>query len=468
MFFLIQFFPFGPSSFATFILSCLFMNHEFDFNVDNYSVEELEHFLKLDDTTYSFNELRTKCSALRAIIVESPEYDTRHKTRLARFIQKAEDKLVQHIKAMAEGEDGFIEDYNKLVIAQDEGHLVNQTKLTGGGKYVMTTETTSLNNVVDPHKRFQPMESYPTLIARSYLNGLKRKAIAQTIILNTLFRENYYGTTSTDFTIVLPYYFKNVLSLRLSSVQLPNVIYNVSAYSGNNTFSVMEDATAVSGTIVIPDGNYTDIASFTTFLQTQINTQLGISPPRFLVSYNPNSNKITISNSFSDFTLIFNGTIPSVPGKCGSINTTEGQREQPCVELNEVYKQFGWLVGFRQGTYSGTNTYTTEAIFIGLYPNYVYFVLNDYNNSQAQNVFGMYSKSIIGDNILGVLPITAQQEYSINFTTGNDLIERKREYFGPVRIQRLKIQIVNQYGDVIDLNNMDYSFTLELDIGYDI
>lgn len=443
---------------------------DFDFNVDNYTIDELEHFVKLEESTYSFNELRSKCSALRAIIVESPDYDATHKSRLARFIQEAEGKLVQHIKAMAEGEDGFVEDYNKFVIAQDEGHLVNQTNLTGGSKYVMTTETTSLNSMIDPHKRFQPMESYPSLIARSYLNGLKRKTIAQTVILNTLFRENYYATTSTDFTIVLPYYFKNVLSLRLSSVQLPNVIYNVSASMGNNQFTVVEEATSISGTIVIPDGNYSDIASFTAFLQTQINAQLGIVPPRFLVSYDPNSNKITIYNNFSAFTLMFNETIPTIQGKCAgtAFTPTEGQREQNCVELNELYKQFGWLVGFRQAVYTGINTYTTEAVFNGLYPNYVYFVLNDYNNSQAQNVFGMFSKSIIGDNILGMLPITAQQEYSINFTTGNDLLERRREYFGPVRIQRLKVQIVNQYGDVVDLNNMDYSFSLELEIGYDI
>jgi hypothetical protein len=167
---------------------------------------------------------------------------------------------------------------------------------------------------------------------------------------------------------------------------------------------------------------------------------------------------------------MFNETIPTIQGKCAgtTFTPTEGQREQNCVELNELYKQFGWLVGFRQAVYTGINTYTTEAVFNGLYPNYVYFVLNDYNNSQAQNVFGMFSKSIIGDNILGMLPITAQQEYSINFTTGNDLLERRREYFGPVRIQRLKVQIVNQYGDVVDLNNMDYSFSLELEIGYDI
>ena len=34
------------------------------------------------------------------------------------------------------------------------------------------------------------------------------------------------------------------------------------------------------------------------------------------------------------------------------------------------------------------------------------------------------------------------------------------KYFGPVDIQRLTIQILDEYGRVLDLNNMDWSFVL--------
>jgi hypothetical protein len=307
-------------------------------------------------------------------------------------------------------------------------------------------------------------------------------------VLNTLFREDYFNSNSTDFTIVLPYYFKNVLSLRLSSLQLPNVIYCISSSNGNNTFYIEEDTTGISGTITFPDGNYIDILEFCTLLQTEINTQLSISPDRFIVTCDSNSGKITISNNTHDFTMIFNTPIPVVKERCKTkvipkkkkqkdcgnfaeiyrtFSPTEGQREQNCVSLEEIYKKFGWIIGYRDESYMGSDSYTTEGVYNGAYPNYIYFVLNDFNNSQAQNVFGMYSKSIIGDNILGMIPITSQNFY-VNFSNGNDYIERKREYFGPVRIQRLKVQLLNQYGDAINLNNMDYSFSLELEIGYEI
>jgi len=443
------------------------MNYEFDFNINNYTIGELKKFLTLDQN-YTFNDINEKCSKMNTIITDSKDYDKIYKTRLGKFLEESKLKLVKHVKEISQGDYGFIEDYDKLLVSADEENTINKTSTTyAGDTYVMNKETVTFNDVINKEKHLEPVETYPTNISRSNLNNLKRKTIVQTIVLNTLFREDYVGTSSTDFTIVLPYYFKNVLSLRLSSLQLPNVIYCISKFNGNNTFYIEEDATSTGGIITFPDGNYNSISDFATLLQSEINTQLSITPDRFIVSYDTNSNKITISNTLSNFTMIFNESLQKVKGKKRVYNPTEGQRLQNCVEIEEIYKNFGWVVGYRDEAYYNSNSYTTEGVYNGAYPNYIYFVLNDYNNSQAQNVFGMYSKSIIGDNILGMIPITSQSFY-VNFTNGNDLIERKREYFGPVRIQRLRIQLLNQYGDIINLNNMDYSFSLELEIGYDI
>ena len=432
------------------------MNYEFDFNINNYTIGELKKFFTLEQN-YTFNDINEKCSKINSIITDSKDYDKIYKTRLGKFLEEAKLKLVKHVKEISQGDDGFIEDYDKLIVNTDKDNTINKTSTTyAGHTYVMNKETITFNDVINKEKHLEPVEAYPTNISRSNLNNLKRKTIFQTIVLNTLFREDYFGTSSTDFTIVLPYYFKNVLSLRLSSLQLPNDIYCISKFNGNNTFFIEENATGINGIITFPDGNYSSISAFATLLQTTINTQLSISPDRFIVSFDPNSNKITISNTLSNFTMIFNES-----------KNTDAQRTKNCVDIEKIYKRFGWIVGYRNNAYIDNNSYTTEAVYNGAYPNYIYFVLNDFNNSQAQNVFGMYSKSIIGDNILGMIPITSQPFY-VNFTNGNDVIERKREYFGPVRIQRLKIELLNQYGDIINLNNMDYSFSLELEIGYDI
>ena len=49
----------------------------------------------------------------------------------------------------------------------------------------------------------------------------------------------------------------------------------------------------------------------------------------------------------------------------------------------------------------------------------------------------------------------------------NDSLNRTREYFGPVDIQRLSIQLLDEFGRVIDLNNMDWSFVLSFVCLYD-
>ena len=49
----------------------------------------------------------------------------------------------------------------------------------------------------------------------------------------------------------------------------------------------------------------------------------------------------------------------------------------------------------------------------------------------------------------------------------NNQLNRTREYFGPVDIARLTIKIYDEYGRVIDLNNMDWSFALSFEKLYD-
>ena len=86
-----------------------------------------------------------------------------------------------------------------------------------------------------------------------------------------------------------------------------------------------------------------------------------------------------------------------------------------------------------------------------------------------QTILAMYSKSYIGDNILAVMPISINNvsDNSFFFDSGSLFLVKKRDYFGPVNLQRFKIELRNQYGELVDLNLADYSFSLEVEIGYD-
>ena len=421
---------------------------DLDLNIDNYDLGEVEKLLKVTPP-YSLNDILKSEKLIIGVISKDSSYPVEKKSNFIEFIKTAKLKLVQRLRKQLEKTTQNDQDLpdDEFVIQRDVGKVVNKTSVTeaGGNSFVQNRETTSLNEMIDKHKYLNPVESYPTNIARSDLNNLKRKTITQTVILNSLFREDYKNTISSDFNLVLPYQFKNVLSVRLSSIQLPNVLYCFSSNKLNNIMYLKEtgDGETTEGTIILPDGNYT-ITSLAQTLQTSINEQLDIHPPRFVVTANEAAQKITIANNRNTFDINF----------------------LKDVESNDFNSTLGWIMGFREKTYSCSAVYTCEGIYNSAASDYIFFILNDFNKSQTQNILAMYSKSYIGDNILAMIPLT-NNSFHVMFNNGNDLIEKKREYFGPVNMQRFKIELRNQYGELLDLNNMDFSFSLEVEIGYD-
>jgi hypothetical protein len=53
------------------------------------------------------------------------------------------------------------------------------------------------------------------------------------------------------------------------------------------------------------------------------------------------------------------------------------------------------------------------------------------------------------------------QSNSINLTTPAEIILKTRDYFGPVKISRLNIRLLDKFGDILQLNGNDYSFLIE-------
>jgi hypothetical protein len=444
------------------------MSTDFDFNINNYTIPDIENFLGLNQD-YTFNDVMKRKQNMVTIIIDNKQYEKPYRKKLVDFMEKSVVKVIDNIKKTIQQDGDFIEDYDKLLIETDEGKVINQTSTTSAGnKFVMNKNTVDLDDVLGgKNQRVNPIETFQTNISRSNLNVVKRKTFNQTVMMNTLFREDYTSTLSTDFNIVLPTYFKNVLSLRLSSLQLPNVMYNISAANGNNTMYIEVDNGGPNGVVTMPDGNY-DINNFITVLQTQLNTQL--STTNFSVTYDQYTQKITITYTDPplnpNFTMVFYVPIPKYDKYKDLHKPDNDYRKNECVDISQIYKGFGWFMGYRKAEYTGATTYTTEAVYSSSPYEYIYFTLNDYNMSQSQNIFGMFSKSILGDNILAIIPVTSNS-FNICFDNGVNLLEKKREYYGPVNIQRLKIQLLNQYGEILCLNNMDFSFSLEFEIGYD-
>jgi hypothetical protein len=77
--------------------------------------------------------------------------------------------------------------------------------------------------------------------------------------------------------------------------------------------------------------------------------------------------------------------------------------------------------------------------------------------------------SIVSKDIIARIDYVHQIDKKNYFNTArNDAIQNaSRQYYGPVDIKKLQIKVLDEYGDVVDFNTMDWSFTLQLDLLYD-
>jgi hypothetical protein len=152
------------------------------------------------------------------------------------------------------------------------------------------------------------------------------------------------------------------------------------------------------------------------------------------------------------------------------LDTTNKPTPNDKSTLNEItYVQtLGYLMGFRQIQYDGSSNYISESIFQNNYSDYLYFVLEDYTSSQtASNTYGIVGNGLIEGNILGVIPITTSF-FTTTFDNNSNFIYKKRDYFGPVDISRISIKLLNQKGNLVNLHQTDFSFTLKVTTIYDL
>ena len=229
--------------------------------------------------------------------------------------------------------------------------------------------------------------------------------------------------------------------MRLNSLELPNSWYSYSAAKKTNTFQII-DASNVSRYITYPDGNY-QAMDFETASRTIINDAFGNG--QFELSVSLTSGRTVIRDlSGQPFQLKFN---------TGDVNS-------------DIRKNLGWYMGYRKASYSGESSYESEGIYNAGGNDYIYLVLNDFNHSEAPSVVAMLDNTILDDNILAKIPIS-NDKFQILFDNPGTGVTKQREYMGSVTLSRIHIKILNEFGDRIDFNKMDYSFSLELELAFE-
>jgi hypothetical protein len=108
---------------------------------------------------------------------------------------------------------------------------------------------------------------------------------------------------------------------------------------------------------------------------------------------------------------------------------------------------------------------SSEAAFGSSYYNYIFLDLDDENSSFSSDGIISYlpGEFFTGNNIIARITI-ASASNSVNLSTAADFIFKTRKYYGPVTIKSLNIRLLDRYGEVVNLNNNDFSFLIEFTI----
>ena len=252
------------------------------------------------------------------------------------------------------------------------------------------------------------------------------------ITIDSLFRENRDTSKSGDFRVHLRDNIINVISMKLHDIVLPYSWYRISKEQGNNTLIINNGPTDT--TYILPDGNYDSFSDITSALIS--------GPFPYTLTQEPHTKKVCIKNNPLPGTKF----IVKLSAHVGDDDT----------------RGLAWLLGFRKKTECKTEHTGEGILLIGedMRCRYFYLVVDDDKSIDNFNAESMNRKKFVNGFILARLIIQIQD----NTLSHVRFEKHTRIYDGPCDINKLDIKLIDEWGYIVNLNDMELSLSLELTI----
>tara|TARA_B110000285_G_scaffold117662_1_gene133351 strand:+ start:5794 stop:9987 length:4194 start_codon:yes stop_codon:yes gene_type:complete len=247
-------------------------------------------------------------------------------------------------------------------------------------KQIGSTEVYKQSNI-SPDKIKKSQIGYTRALdyARGKLNPIMKETIKRIISIDSQYRSDK-RTFSTDFTFNLSEPLKDVISLKLYSVQIPYTWYTIGKAYGNNFFYFKGrtpgiDTDSHDIKIEILAGNYKPgelIDTVNGSIDVIKSSTTDISLGNTSLSYNPNTSLTTsiidLKKSYNESSYVINFDEPTIPSYLGFIDT-----EYNCRTIRS-----------KIDTYGLTNNFNVTE-------NNNYFTVNIYqdNSTTIDNSFGI-------------------------------------------------------------------------------
>jgi len=409
---------------------------KFDFDIRNYDVTDMMNILNIGGNPSKLNHfnVKEKTDAIIEKLKDDENLSSEMRNKFESFIKALEFFLIYKYNVKA---DNYIMDKTLLnpdkLIADVAVRNKDGSIGRGGGGGDMVS-----------------------------INTYRRNIIPRLLSFDTKFRPNYFASSSANFSMVLPTPMKNVISMRLISFEFPNVTYDIDATLGTNMLKITDGEGDICK-YELPSGNY-----HSDTVCSALNDVSG----NVIINLNGNPAPITATND-SSRNLTFDKFYFAIDTKTARCVITSKSKQAFDLDFTNtlesnipITKNLGWKLGFRQIKYQGLFSYISEAPVDLGGQKVLFFCVNDYRTNVTENVSIVYQNSFMNRNILARIPLR-QGKFITCYDDNSDMIRKKRDYFGPVTIDKLHFRLIDEYGIDVRLNYSDYSFGLEFEILYE-
>jgi hypothetical protein len=387
-----------------------------NFDIRNYTINDLKDIFELPNN-FDSNVIEIKETKLREKLLSNPKLTPKLKQDTIQFITTAKIKLQENIKSVKE--------------------------------------------IMNPH---------PYIIEKPIIEGkdiLQERTLKKHLNVDTRFRDNFQQSSS-NFDINLSFKLANVKKMELSSIEFPTTFYAISKLFGNNFFTIRVD---VSGEGVkealfeLPDGNYSR-----SVIIRELKNSDNYTP--YYSIFDDLDFDVDVDGEGSGTGKSF-FTLDSSSSIINKVELLFNENISCKPDSNSLIKKLGWMLGFRNGSYVSTNEVNnfeirSESLLNITGPKYIYMAIDDHNsnNESTSNFYSAFNSVILHKNILARIPLTT---FSFSFEIANmlSIVSTPREYTNPVTIEKLGIQLMDEYGRILDLNEMNISFCLSFTQSYE-
>lgn len=441
----------------------------FDFNIQNYSLAEMEDLLGLASKKGYTSDDVEHCKQRLVVKLASSSLG-KQEDKIVDFLNAVHKCLLSNLSSTSSGDTRF---YSPVT------HLKHNTIIPGSkanGHFV----------IPDPYRMYDSDKYNDTaglVVGQSgappgTINPVKYSTVAVSVNIDSRFRPNYFSTKSTDLHVTLPEKIDNVINYRVGSFEIPfYAIYSISELNGNNAIQIQwGNGTSPPAsspypntfTIVVPDGNYytTTVtsnilasASIENTINTIINSNTDGLAGLLYFYIDQVSGKGVFAQTSTATTAIYFKVVSNVRSN-GELNY-----DAPLMSF------LGWELGFRNAENLSKNSgagskgsVVSESLVATRSTNYIFISIDDYNNSVNNYYSAVFSESYAINNIITRVNVGFLQD--INEASSTQL-NRQRCFFGPVNIQKLRITLYDNFARVVNLNNMDWNIELIFECVYD-